>query len=499
VRGTGAKGLRGHHLWYDSEKGRCGLAQTDNAPDADKENVCEGTPRIAPSFREAFGVWVSVAFNSFGGPVGQIAVMHRYLVEQKRWISESRFLHALNYCMLLPGPEAQQLAIYIGWLLHRIPGGIVAGTLFIIPGFVSILILSILYAGYQDLSVVQWLFFGLKPAVLAVVIEAVVRIGKRVLKNRLTVTLAGLSFVGIFFFDAPFPLIVVSAAIVGYVGGRVRPDLFSVSQGHSTNSDSCDSPLLDSILKEQPPEHTKPSALRALTVALVSTILWFVPIAVILMLLGSKSVYFEQATFFSKAAVVTFGGAYAVLAYVAQQAVENYGWLTSGEMLDGLGLAETTPGPLILVLPFVGFLAAFRNAGDLHPMIAGTLGAMITTWATFVPCYLWVLVGGPYVETLRGNKSLHAAMSSITAAIVGVVLNLAVWFALHTVFASQRDVHVLGGHLQIPVWNTINIPALFIAIFAMVAIFRFKLSIIKTIGFSAMLGIVYHLFLRHVD
>ncbi len=425
--------------------------------------------------------------------------MHRYLVEEKRWISESRFLHALNYCMLLPGPEAQQLAIYIGWLLHRIPGGIVAGTLFIIPGFISILILSVLYAGYQDLSVVQWLFFGLKPAVLAVVIEAVVRIGKRVLKNRLTVMLAGLSFVGIFLFDAPFPLIVVSAAIIGYVGGRVRPDLFSANQGHATNPDPCDSPLLDSVLERQPSEHMIPSASRTFTVALVWTILWFSPIAAILIFLGSKSVYFEQAIFFSKAAVVTFGGAYAVLAYVAQQAVENYGWLTPGEMLDGLGLAETTPGPLILVLPFVGFLAAFRNPGELHPMIAGALGATITTWATFVPCYLWVLVGGPYVETLRGNKSLHAAMSSITAAIVGVVLNLAVWFALHTVFASLRDVHIPGVHLQIPVWSSINIPSIFIAVFAVLAIFRFKLSVIKTIGCSAILGIGYHLILGSVD
>ncbi len=459
----------------------------------ERESVCEGIPIAAPSFKEAFRVWVKVALNSFGGPVGQIAVMHRYLVEEKRWISESRFLHALNYCMLLPGPEAQQLAIYIGWLLHRIPGGIVAGTLFVVPGFIAMLVLSILYAGYQNLSVVQWIFFGLKPAVLAVVVEAVLRIGKRVLKNGLTVTLAGLSFVGIFFFDVPFPLIVLSAAFLGYVGGRVRPEFFSENEAHATKSDPCDSPLVDAILEEQPPEHTKPSASRAFTVALIGTILWFGPIALILLFLGPENVYFQEATFFSKAAVVTFGGAYAVLAYVAQQAVEKYAWLTAGEMLDGLGMAETTPGPLILVLPFVGFLAAFRNPGDLPPMIAGTLGAMLTTWATFVPCFLWVLVGGPYVEALRGNKSLNAAMSSITAAIVGVVLNLAVWFALHTVFGSLRDVHVLGGHLQIPVWNTINIPAALIAIFAMLAIFRFKLGVVLTIGCSAMLGIVYHL------
>jgi chromate transporter len=356
------------------------------------------------------------------------------------------------------------------------------------------LVLSILYAGYHNLSVVQWLFFGLKPAVLAVVIETVLRIGKRVLRNRFTVTLAGLSFVAIFFFDMPFPLIVISAAIVGYVGGRLSPALFEVTQGHASNLVACDSPLVDAMLERQAPEHTQPSAARAFGLAISWTVLWFGPIATILTFLGSESVYFQEATFFSKAAVVTFGGAYAVLAYVAQQAVDHYAWLTPGEMLDGLGLAETTPGPLILVLPFVGFLAAFRNAGDLHPMIAGTFGAILTTWATFVPCFLWVLVGGPYVEALRGNKSLNTAMSSITAAIVGVVLNLAVWFALHTIFGSLYDVHVFGAHLLVPVWNTINVPALFIATFAMAAIFRFKLGVIPTIACSATIGIVYYLF-----
>ena len=455
--------------------------------------VCEGLPGNSPSFREAFWVWVKVALNSFGGPVGQIAVMHRYLVEEKRWISESRFLHALNYCMLLPGPEAQQLAIYIGWLLHKIPGGIVAGTLFVIPGFIAMLTLSILYAGYHNLSAVQWLFFGLKPAVLAVVIEALLRIGKKVLKNGFMVTLACLSFVGIFFFDVPFPLIVVSAAIIGYVGGRFRPEFFEVNQGNATNADPCDSPILDAMLDTQTPEHIRPSASRAFAVAISWTIVWFGPIALILVFLGSESIYFQEALFFSKSAVVTFGGAYAVLAYVAQQAVENYGWLTPGEMLEGLGLAETTPGPLILVLPFVGFLAAFRNPGDLHPMIAGTLGATLTTWATFVPCFLWVLVGGPYVEALRGNRSLHAAMSSITAAIVGVVLNLAVWFALHTAFGSLREVQFFRGYLQVPIWNTINVPAVLIGVFAVLAIFYFKLGMIRTIGFSAALGVLYNL------
>jgi chromate transporter len=465
-----------------------------NEPDRSSDkNVCEGPGRAEVSFREAFRVWVKVALNSFGGPVAQISVMHRYLVEEKQWIGESRFLHALNYCMLLPGPEAQQLAIYIGWLLHKIPGGIVAGTLFVIPGFVSMLILSILYAGYQDLSIVQWLFFGLKPAVLAVVVEAVLRIGKRVLKNRFAFTLAGLAFVAIFFFGAPFPLIVLSAGVIGYVWGRVRPDAFEANRANDANSDPCDSPVLDTLLDRNALAHVRPSFARAGAVVIGWSIIWFIPIGLILAFMGPQNVYFEETTFFSKAAVVTFGGAYAVLAYVAQEAVESYKWVTPGEMLDGLGLAETAPGPLIKVLIFVGFLAAYRNPGGLPPMIAGTLGAMLTTWATFVPCFLWVLLGGPYVESLRGNKSLHTAMSAITAAIVGVVLNLAVWFALHTVFGSLRDVSIFGVHLQIPAWSTINAPSLLITTFAMLAIFRFKVGIITTIGLSAGIGIFYHL------
>lgn len=456
-------------------------------------NACEGVQKTSVSFTDAFWVWLKVALNSFGGPAGQIAVMHRYLVEEKRWISESRFLHALNYCMLLPGPEAQQLAIYIGWLLHKIPGGIVAGTLFIIPGFISILILSVLYAVYQDLSVTQWLFLGLKPAILAVVIEAVLRIGKKVLKNRMLVMLAGVSFVCIFFFDVPFPLIVISSGIIGYIGGRIRPDTFAINQENSTKSFACDTPFVDAMLEDGVPEHTRPSASRAFAVTICWTILWFGPICLILILLGSENVFFKEAAFFSKSAVVTFGGAYAVLAYVAQQAVEHYGWLTPGEMLDGLGLAETTPGPLILVLSFVGFLAAFRNSGDLNPIIAGALGAILTTWATFIPCFLWIFLGGPYVESLRGNKSLRSAMNGITAAIVGVILNLAMWFALNNTFGSLNDFRVFGIHLQIPVWNTLNIPSIFIAMFALLAIFCFKIGVMKTIACSVGIGVLYNL------
>jgi chromate transporter len=447
------------------------------------------------SFREAVWLWVKVALNSFGGPTGQIAVMHRYLVEEKRWISEGRFLHALNYCMLLPGPEAQQLATYIGWLLHKTWGGIVAGTLFVVPGFICLLALSILYTGYQDLTIVQSLFFGLKPAVLAIVIEAVIRIGKKALKTRLMVAIAGAAFVAIFFYDVPFPVIILSAAIIGFIGGRLRPDAFAPAQTQKTDVNACNEPVVDALLEGGQADHTRPSFARFFKVLLAWSALWFGPILLILLYLGPQSVYFQQATFFSKTAVVTFGGAYAVLAYVAQQAVEAYAWLKPGEMLDGLGLAETTPGPLILVLQFVGFLGAYRSPGGIDPMLAGVFGAVVTVWVTFVPCFLWIFLGAPYVEALRGNRSLNRAMSGITAAVMGVVLNLAVWFALHTIFGSIRDVDALGAHLLIPVWSTINVPTVLLAIFAMLAIFRLRLGMMKTIAISAGLGVLYHLLL----
>jgi len=464
----------------------------DQTKTASHEPVCEGVPLKMVTFREAFWVWVKVALNSFGGPAAQIAVMHRYLVEERRWISEERFLHALNYCMLLPGPEAQQLATYIGWLLHKTKGGIVAGTLFVLPGFLFMLVLSILYAGYQNLSVVQWLFFGLKPAVLAIVLEAVLRIGKRALKNRLMITLAGLAFVAIFFYDVPFPLIVLSAAVFGFLGGRFRPDAFAVPQADTNGQPSCDGPAVDILLDGGNLEHVRPSLVRSTGVLFVWSVLWFGPILLIFLYLGSQNVYFQEAIFFSKTAVVTFGGAYAVLAYVAQQAVDFYGWLKPGEMLDGLGLAETTPGPLILVLQFVGFLGAYRNPGGLDPMLAGVLGSALTVWVTFVPCFLFIFLGAPYIEALRGNRSLKTAMSSITAAVVGVVLNLAVWFALNTIFGSLRDVYVLGAHLQVPVMATANVPSLVIAIVALLALFWFKIAMIYTIAGCAGLGVAYH-------
>jgi chromate transporter len=464
-----------------------------NPMEAGAADACAGMPPAAVPFREAFWLWVKVALNSFGGPAGQIAVMHRYLVEEKRWISESRFLHALNYCMLLPGPEAQQLATYIGWLLHRTRGGIVAGTLFVLPGAIAIWALSVLYAGYQNVVWVQWLFFGLKAAVLAVVVEAVVRIGRRALRNRFRVALAALAFIAIFFFDVPFPLIVLAAAAIGFLGGRLRPDIFPEGPGHGAKMDACDAPAVDRLLEGGGMDHTRPSAGRTVTAAAVWLLVWSAPFALILWFQGEAGVYFQIAAFFSKAAVVTFGGAYAVLAYAAQEAVETFGWLHPHEMLDGLGMAETTPGPLIMVLQFVGFLAAFRSPGPLDPLWAGTLGAAVTTWVTFAPCFLWIFLGAPYIEALRGNRHLSAALSAITAAVVGVVLNLAVWFTVNTLFGKVDDVYALGMHLIVPVWATLNVPALAIAAFAAFAIFRLKLSMLQTIAASAGLGVGYHL------
>ncbi|WP_425399951.1 chromate efflux transporter [Aeoliella sp.] len=442
-----------------------------------------------PTFREALWVWCRVAMLSFGGPAGQIAVMHRILVEEKRWVSENRFLHALNYCMLLPGPEAQQLATYIGWLLHRTVGGLVAGLLFVLPGFVSILVLSVLYAGYQDLSLVQGIFYGLKPAVVAVVIEAVIRIGKRSLKNRIMVLIAALAFVAIFFFQVPFPLIVLAAAMVGYAGGRLWPDTFVVIKGHATKNDEPN----QHVIADDHTVAVRPSLKRTLGVLVVWLLIWFLPIAGLLSFSGSNSVYSQESLFFSKTAVVTFGGAYSVLAYIAQEAVETHHWLGPGEMLDGLGMAETTPGPLIQVVQFVGFMGAYRNPGELHPMLAGVIGSVVTTWVTFVPCFLWIFLGAPYIEYLRRNPSLNAALSTITAAVVGVVLNLSIWFSLHTIFGKVSETHAFGAKILIPNFATLDLAALIIATAAFVAMFRFKTGMISTLGLSAVIGLIWFL------
>ncbi len=469
------------------------MAQQDAPVAAGKTQTAAGH---GVGFREALSVWARIGLTSFGGPAGQIALMHRILVEEKRWIGESRFLHALNYCMLLPGPEAQQLATYVGWLLHRTAGGLVAGTLFILPGACVILGLSMLYAGYQDLTIVQAVFYGIKAAVLAVVIEAVIRIGKRALANATMVGLAGAAFIAIFFFAVPFPVIVIGAGLIGFLGGHFAPARFAARRGHAPK-DGGAGPALDAALGEGRLEHTRPSGGRALRVLAVWLPLWLGPLLLLGTVLGLGHVYTQQGLFFSKMSVVTFGGAYAVLAYVAQQAVGVYAWLTPGEMLDGLGLAETTPGPLILVLEFVGFLGAYRSPGALDPMLAGALGALLTLWVTFVPCFLWIFLGAPYIEALRGRRALDAALSAITAAVVGVVLNLAIWFAVHVVFARVEELRLAGGlRLYVPDWASLDPAAAVLAGAAMIAMTRFKLGMIPTLLASAVLGALWFQFGR---
>ncbi len=445
------------------------------------------------SFAEALRVWAKIGLLSFGGPAGQVASMHKELVERRKWIDEGRFLHALNYCMLLPGPEAQQLAIYIGWLMHRTKGGLAAGVLFVLPGFVAILGLSLLYAGFRELPVIAAVFFGLKAAVLAVVVEAVVRIGKRSLKTRLMVGVAGLAFVAIFVFAVAFPIVVLAAGLFGLLGSRVWPAGFptpapiAVEGEHAT--------VIDRMAAAGELDHTQPVRGRALRVVLVGVLLWAAPIVALALALGVDSVFVTEGIFFSKAAVVTFGGAYAVLAYIAQRAVETYGWLQPGEMLDGLGLAETTPGPLIMVVQFVGFLGAFRNPGSLPPMLAGVCGSLITVWVTFVPCFLWIFLGAPYIEALRRNRSLHAALSTITAAVVGVVLNLSVWFAMHVVFARVEDKQFGPLHVLVPELASLDVIAALLASAAMIAMLRFHVSLPKTLLASAVLGMLAKLVL----
>ncbi len=460
---------------------------TDTSTIAKPRKGHEASPH-GVTLGEAFWVWARVAMLSFGGPAGQIAVMHRIIVEEKRWIGENRFLHALNYCMLLPGPEAQQLATYIGWLMHRTLGGVIAGVLFVLPGVVSIMALSIVYALFGKVGVVSALFFGLKAAVLAVVLQAVVRIGGKALKNRIMISLAAAAFVAIFFFGVPFPVIVLTAGITGFFGGRAGMPAFQVGGGHGAAKEGKQVADADALLGEELPEHARPTVARALRVSAICLALWLVPVAILLATLGSGNVFSQIATFFSTMAIVTFGGAYAVLAYVAQQAVENYGWLQPGEMLDGLGMAETTPGPLIMVLQFVGFMGAFRDPGTLSPLTAGALGGLLATWVTFVPCFLFIFLGAPFIETLRGNQALHGALSAITAAVVGVVLNLAIWFAIHTVFRETWPVRGLGLSFDAPVLASVDPWALLLSAAAVIAMFRFKVGMIPTLAACSAAG-----------
>lgn len=429
---------------------------------------------VAVSFREAILVWWRIGFLSFGGPAGQIALMHRIIVDEKKWLDEARFLHALNYCMLLPGPEAQQLATYIGWLLHGVRGGFIAGCLFILPGAAAILAFSWLYILLGDLTAVEGLFFGLKAAVLAIVVQALIRIGRRALRGILKPVLAVVGFLALFVFGLPFPLIVLGAGIVGYIGAR----WFSPEEVGTRAADI----NTDIIVRTG----TKRAAASCL-------LLWALTLACLYWFLGAGNVFTQIAGFFSKMATVTFGGAYAVLAYVAQQGVEDFQWLQPGEMLDGLGLAETTPGPLILVTQFVGFLAAYREAGVQPSLWLASLGALLTTWVTFLPCFLWIFAGAPYVEKLRGHRALSAALAAITAVVVGVIANLALWFAINAIFEQRSRMTQMGMDLLLPVLGSANIPILFIASVAFILVFIVKVRVLPLLGICASLGVAWTL------
>ena len=424
-----------------------------------------------PAFSEALRYWLKLGCISFGGPAGQIAIMHKELVEKRRWISEGHFLHALNYCMLLPGPEAQQLATYLGWRLHGARGGIAAGALFVLPSVLILFGLSWLYMACGHLPWLAALFYGLLPAVIAIVAEAVLRIGRKALRSPSLWALAALSFVAIFFLKISFVVIVLSAAVIGWLGHRLFPSQFPSGKGHGANADTSESACLD---LPACPRNSWPRVLGILTLCLL---LWWLPILAVGAWLGWGSTAFAQGVFFSKAALVTFGGAYAVLPYVAQQAVEKFAWLSHSQMMSGLGLAETTPGPLIMVLQFVGFVGGWQHPGSLPPLAAATVGALITTWATFLPCFLFVFIGAPHVEQLRNQPRLGAAMTAITAAVVGVILNLGVKFATDALWPHPAP--------------TFDAFVAVVAVLAFLAMQKFKAGLMPTIGVCALLGLLW--------
>ena len=419
-----------------------------------------------PSFTEALRVWAKIGVLSFGGPAGQIALMHRVLVDEKKWIDEPRYLSALNFCMLLPGPEAMQLATYVGWRMHGVKGGLAAGLLFVLPGALVVLILSMLYAALGKLPVAEAFMMGVKAAVLAIVVEALLRIARRGLKARADQLLAAAAFVAIFFFGVPFPLIVLAAAIFGFMrsGG------------------------VSAVVSEPAP--AVPISQTATTAALWLAI-WITPLLAVAAWFGSGHVLAQLGLFFSKLAVVTFGGAYAVLAYMAQDVVQHFGWLSAGEMVDGLGLAETTPGPLILVTEFVGFLAAFRHGGG-NPWVMGVLGTAVTLWATFAPCFLWIFVGAPYIEWLRTAPRLQSALAAVTAAVVGVILNLTVWFALHVLFGSITETWAGPLRLYLPDLASLSWIALGLSGLAVVLLFKLHWGIISTLAVCAASSLILY-------
>jgi chromate transporter len=434
-------------------------------------------------FGEATRTWFAISLQTFGGPAGQIAVMQRALVDERRWIGQQRFLHALNYCMLLPGPEAQQLAIYLGWLLNGTAGGLVAGTLFVLPGVLALLLLSWIYVAFGTTTVITALFTGLSAAVLAVVVQAVIRVGRRALAHPALVLVAVAAFLALAVFRVPFPIIIAAAGMIGWLLGRFKPHVLRQA-GHGGAKDGPQPIIADDAL------HTEaPSVRRAIRVLIVGLIAWTAPMIAVFAFTGSHSVFVKQGLFFSGAALITFGGAYAVLAYVAQQAVANYHWLTANEMVRGLGLAETTPGPLIMVVQFVAFVGAYRDPGSLNPWVAAVLGALLTTWVTFVPCFVFIFLGAPYVERLRGNQSVSAILSGITAAVVGVIANLAYYFALHTTFRDVSTTDAGPVRLDYPHLTTIHWDVLAIAVAAAIMIFKLKWSVLRVLGICAVLGL----------
>jgi chromate transporter len=435
--------------------------------------------------REATRAWFGISLQTFGGPAGQIAVMQHTLVDEKRWIGQQRFLHALNYCMLLPGPEAQQLAIYTGWLLNGTRGGLIAGGLFVLPGALALLILSAIYVRFGETGTVSAVFAGLAPAVIAIVVQAVHRVARRALTHRALVGLAVGSFLALTLFAVPFPVVIL---IAGLSGWALRPWIPSLGQGSSPVASDGAAPLVSDDALHQ----GLPSRWRSLSIVGIGLILWLAPVLVAAAFISSTDVFVQQGLFFSGAAVVTFGGAYAVLSYVAQQAVNVYGWLAPGEMVRGLALAETTPGPLIMVVQFVSFVGAYRDPGSMNPWVAAVVASLLTTWVTFVPCFLFVLLGAPYVERLRSNRHLTAALTGITAAVVGVIANLAVFFALHTLFSDNRSVHAGPVHLDIPVLATGNPIAFALTGVALIAIVIRSWSPLRTLGMCALLGVLVY-------
>ncbi len=462
------------------------IAQTNSINTGESE--IQSTKRDV-SFGEAFRFWLKLGFISFGGPAGQIAIMHRELVERRRWLSEERFLHALNYCMLLPGPEAQQLAIYIGWLMHRTLGGIVAGAFFVIPSIFVLLTLSYIYAAYGNVPIVLGVLSGFKPVVVAIVVEAVLKIGGKALKRRAHFFIAAASFVAIYFLHVPFPLIVLAAGLIGLLGARYVPNVFNDAP-NDTKKVNAETKVENQLTDElplviddhaPPPAHTLPNRMRVLKILVVGFVLWILPFLALAAWRGFDSLHAQEYRFFTQAALVTFGGAYAVLAYVTQAAAGSFGWITQTQAVDGLALAETTPGPLIMVLQFVGFMAGWNNPQDMSQTASAITGALVTTYVTFLPSFIFIFLGAPYIEVLRGNKNLTGALSGVTAAIVGVILNLALVFGAAVIFPQGLSINAD--------WF-----AAIMSIVAFVALYRFKADVLMVVLAGGLIGLIKMVF-----